>query len=70
MSDVEAAAQVLAAWIGYSWDGLHDRDISAQCRDWAYSGSGDLGMQGGKPALRRVARAMLDAAAKHQPADE
>lgn len=59
---VEAAAKVLAAWIGYAWDGLHDRDISAEYRDWCWNGAGHLNMQGGKPALRRVARAMIEAA--------
>lgn len=59
---IEAAARVLARWINYAWDGLHDRDISAEFPDWAYNGIGSLSMQGGKPALRRVAREMMEAA--------
>ncbi len=61
-SHVEAAAKVLADWIGYDWEGLGDRDISPEYPDWAYNGIGDLGMQGGKPALRKVVLAMLSAA--------
>jgi hypothetical protein len=61
-SVVEAAAKEIAAWINYAWDGLHDRDISGQYPDWCYNGIGDLSMQGGKPALRRIARAALTAA--------
>lgn len=59
---VEAAAKVICAWIRYSWDGVEERDISDRFSDWAYNGVGSLGMQGGKPALRRVARAALEAA--------
>lgn len=60
---VEEGAKILAKWIGYAWDGLSDRDISAEYKDWAYSGSGALSMQGGKPALRKVAAAILALAA-------
>jgi hypothetical protein len=59
VADVDAAARILATWIGYSWDGLSDRDISAEYPDWARNGIGDLHMQGGKPALRRVVTAIL-----------
>jgi len=58
----EAAARVLAEWFGYAWDGLHDRDISNRYPDWVYDGIGGKKFQGGRPALRRVAQAMLAAA--------
>jgi hypothetical protein len=58
---VEAVAKILAHWIRYDWDDLHNRDISAEFTDWAYNGIGDLHMQGGKPALRRVAQKMIAA---------
>jgi len=60
---IEEGAKILAKWIGYAWDGLSDRDISAECKDWAYNGIGALGMQGGKPALRKVAASVLALAA-------
>ncbi len=55
----EAAAQVLAGWLGYAWDGLHDRDISNRYPDWVYDGIGGKKFQGGRPALQRIAQAML-----------
>jgi len=60
---IEEGAKILAKWIGYAWDGLSDRDISAEYKDWAYNGIGALGMQGGKPALRKVAASILALAA-------
>jgi hypothetical protein len=47
---IDSAAQALATWLGYAWDGLSDRDISAEYPDWAFNGIGALHMQGGKPA--------------------
>lgn len=61
-AQVEAAAKALAAWLGQGWDGQHDRDISADFSDWCFDGAGNLKMQGGKPALRRAAAAILAAA--------
>jgi len=58
----EAPARVLAEWLGYAWDGLHDRDISNRYPDWVYDDIGGKKFQGGRPALRRVAQAMLAAA--------
>ena len=58
---VEEGARVLAKWIGYAWDGLSERDISAEYPDWV--GHSSLNMQGGKPALRKVAAAILSLAA-------
>lgn len=58
----EAPARVLAEWLGYAWDGLHDRDISNRYPDWVYDDIGGKNFQGGRPALRRVAQAMLAAA--------
>lgn len=55
----EAPARVLAEWLGYAWDGLHDRDISNRYPDWVYDDIGGKKFQGGRPALRRVAQAML-----------
>lgn len=60
---IEEGAKILAKWIGYAWDGLSDRDISAEYKDWAYNGIGALGMQGGKPALRKIAASILALAA-------
>ena len=59
---VETAARVLATWLGTTSDGQSDRDISPEFHDWCFDGVGNLKMQGGKPALRRVAVAMLAAA--------
>ena len=59
---IEAAARVLAAWLGHAQVGQHDRDISPEFPDWCFDGAGNLKMQGGKPALLRVAAAMLAAA--------
>lgn len=56
---VEDGAKIIADWIGYAWEGLGDRDISAEFPDWAYDGIMSLQMQGGKPALRKVAAAIL-----------
>ncbi len=58
---VDAAAQRLASWLGLAWDGLHDRDIIAEWPDWVFGGDGHKHMQGGKPALRRIAREMIEA---------
>jgi hypothetical protein len=63
---VEAAAKMLSAWIGYSWDGLNDRDISDRYPDWNYSGC--KGFQGGKPALRKIAAQLLEALAAERDA--
>jgi hypothetical protein len=52
---VEMGAKKLAEWIHYSWDGCGERDISAEYPDWTSDG----GMQGGKPALRKIARSIL-----------
>lgn len=52
---VEEAAKKLCAWIGYAWEGAGERDISSEYPDWCSNGR----MQGGKPALRKIARAML-----------
>ena len=60
---IEEGAKILAKWIGYAWDGLGERDISADYRDWSYNGIGALSMQGGKPALRKVASSILARAA-------
>jgi hypothetical protein len=60
---IEEGAKVLAQWIRYAWDGLPDQDISAEYPDWSYNGIGSLSMQGGKPALRKVAAAILALAA-------
>ncbi len=59
---VEEAAKLLCSWIGYAWEGCGDMDISDEYPDWAYNGIGTKDMQGGKPALRKIARAMLAAA--------
>jgi len=56
---LEKAAQDLAGWLGYDWDGLDDRDISAQFPDWSVNGIGHLSMQGGKPALRKIVAKMF-----------
>lgn len=56
---IEAGAKILAKWICYAWEGLSDRDISGEFPDWARNGIGALGMQGGKPALRKVSAAIL-----------
>lgn len=53
---VEAAARVIGAWVRHDWDGLRDQDISDRFADWHGST-----LQGGKPALRRVARSALEA---------
>ncbi len=58
---VESVARIFAKWINYSWEGLSDRDISDRFPDWAYNGIGDLGYQGGKPGLRKLALAVLRA---------
>ena len=55
-------AKLLAEWIGYSWDGLRNEDISDKWPDWAFNGIGRKHMQGGKPALRKIATAMIAAA--------
>lgn len=60
---IEEGAKVLAHWIRYAWDGIPDQDISAEYPDWSYNGIGSLRMQGGKPALRKVAAAILALAA-------
>lgn len=51
---VEAAAKKLCSWIGYAWEGVGEMDISNDYPDWCSDG-----MQGGKPALRKISRAML-----------
>lgn len=58
---VEAAAKIVCAWLNTSWDGLSDRDISDKFPDWAYPVYGPS-LQGGKPALRKIMRAALEAA--------
>jgi hypothetical protein len=57
---VEQAAKLLSEWLGYDWDGLGDRDISAEWPDWTYGFNG-RSLQGGKPAVRRMAARVLDA---------
>lgn len=57
---VEAAAKIVCAWLNTSWDGLSDRDISDKFPDWAYPVYGPS-LQGGKPALRKIMRAALEA---------
>lgn len=58
MARDDAAAKELCKWIGYSWEGYDERDISDRFPDWAPSGN----MQGGRPALRKVTKRMLAAA--------
>jgi len=64
MSD--AGARILASWLGYSWGGLRDNDISDQHKDWSFDGIGFSSMQGGKPALRRIVQAILSAEKENQ----
>ena len=59
---VETGAKLIAGWINYSWEGLGERDNSSEYPDWAFNGIGSLHMQGGKPACRRLAKAILQAA--------
>jgi hypothetical protein len=59
---LDAAAETLAAWLGLAWEGLHDSDISGDWPDWSWNGIGQKQMQGGRPALRRVAQKMMEAA--------
>ncbi|QWY83684.1 hypothetical protein [Rhizobium phage RHph_X2_26] len=56
---VEAGAMILADWLGLAWDGLADRDISDMWPDWSFDGLGRKNMQGGQPALRKVAARVL-----------
>ena len=56
---VEEGAKILAKWLRYAWDGLQDRDISAEYPDWTHNSFGGYQLQGGKPALRKVASAIL-----------
>lgn len=65
---VEEGAKIIASWIGYAWDGLGERDISDQYPDWSYNGIGSRGMQGGRPALRKIAAKIL-ALQKTPPVD-
>lgn len=65
---VEDGAKILAKWLGYDWDGLSDRDISDNYPDWAFNGIGHKGLQGGKPALRKVAASILALPPSPQPA--
>jgi hypothetical protein len=58
---VEQASKLLSEWLGYAWDGLGDRDISADWPDWTYGFNG-RSLQGGKPAVRRIVERVLDAA--------
>lgn len=57
----EQIAREIAKWIRYSWDGLGDMDISDKYPDWSRNGIGDLHMQGGKPALFKLARRIVSA---------
>jgi len=56
---IEEGAKLLAAWFKHSWDGLGDRDISGIYPDFAKIPH----FQGGKPALRKIAAAILALAA-------
>jgi len=58
---VEVAAKIVCSWLNKSWDGLSDEDISDKFPDWAYPVYGPS-LQGGKPALRKIMRAALEAA--------
>jgi hypothetical protein len=60
--NVEEASKLLSEWLGYAWDGLGDRDISADWPDWTYGFSG-RSLQGGKPAVRRIVSRVLEATA-------
>jgi len=53
---IEAGARLLAEWLGYSWEGLPDKDISGEWRDWTQDGRK---LQGGNPALRKIAAKIL-----------
>jgi len=61
---IEAGAKILAAWLGYSWEGMPDRDISDRFRDFARPGE----FQGGKPALRKMAARILGLGPAQAPA--
>jgi hypothetical protein len=60
---IEAGAKAVAKALGYAWEGLNDRDISVRFPDIHFSLMGGLNLQGGKPACRRFAKAVLEAAA-------
>lgn len=53
----DAAAKIIAEWIGYSWEGLRDDSIKPRgFKEWSYNGIGDLRFHGGKEDLRELAR--------------
>jgi hypothetical protein len=62
---VEEGAKLLAAWFRYDWNGMGDRDISAEFRDFAKLPD----FQGGRPALRKMAARILALATPAAPAD-
>lgn len=64
---IEDAAKMLCEWIGTSWDGAGKKDLQGQYSDWAHSSFGGLKLQGGQPALRRIAARMLAIATDPSP---
>ena len=56
MTDPDAMAKHIAAWLGYDWDGLRDGRITDRgFKVWAFSGIGHKTFQGGKDDLRDLA---------------
>lgn len=53
---IDAAAKLLACWIGYSWDGISEGRIADRgFGQWAFNGTGHRSFQGGKQDLRDLA---------------
>ena len=60
--DPDAAAKILAHWVGYAWDGLSEGRIGDRgYPQWARNGIGSLGFQGGRQDLRDLAEKITKA---------
>lgn len=56
---IETVARGIAAFIGYSWDGLVDHSVVERLYKMFTHGQFGWGFQGGKPDLLNVARDLL-----------